>query len=145
MRGGRWRPQAAQLAVLFFLVLLAEGCGKKAPPQPPVRPELPRVQDLEATAKEGGVQLTWSIPSAEAAVAGFKIYRSQLLPGAEPCPSCPREYGLIESVEVKPEETDFRAVDRSVRERGRFYYRVVPYDERNRAGPESNEAEVVLE
>ncbi len=29
--------------------------------------------------------------------------------------------------------------------KGRFYYQVVPFDKRDRAGPESNEAKVLVE
>jgi hypothetical protein len=36
-------------------------------------------------------------------------------------------------------------VDAYIEGKGRFYYQVVPFDKRDRAGPDSNEAKVLVE
>jgi hypothetical protein len=93
---------------------------------------------------ETGVQLSWSIPFGSEVVDSFNLYRSKLDTAKEPCPSCPRAHQLIETIKVRVGQTYFQVFDRNIEAEGRYYYLVTPLDERDRLGPDSNEAEVVI-
>lgn len=138
-------PRAAVIVLLCFLGFLLGACGKKAPPKPPVKKELPRVNDLQAVVEASGVRLTWTIGTASKDVVGFNVYRSKPRPEVSDCPGCTRDFELITSVKVKTGESRFQVVDPYIEGKGRFYYQVVPFDQRDRTGPDSNEARVLVE
>ena len=138
-------PRAALLVLLLFLGFLFGACGKKAPPKPPLKSELPRVKDLRAVVEASGVRLTWTLAKADQDIAGFNVYRSKPRPEVSDCPGCTRDFELITSIKVKREELRYEMVDPYIEGKGRFYYQVVPFDKRDRAGPESNEAAVLVE
>ena len=138
-------PHAAVIVLLFFLGFLFGACGKKAPPKPPVKKELPRVKDLRAVVEASGVRLTWTIAKADKDTVGFNVYRSKPRPEVSDCPGCTHDFELITSIKVKTGELRFQVVDPYIEGKGRFYYQVIPFDKRDRAGPESNEARVLVE
>jgi hypothetical protein len=138
-------PGAAVILLLLFLGFLPGACGKKAPPKPPFKKELPKVKDLRAVIEASGVRLTWTIEKADKDVVGFNVYRSMPRPEVSDCPGCTRDFELITSIEVKTGESRFQMVDSYIEGKGRFYYQVVPFDNRDRAGRESNEARVLVE
>jgi len=139
-----WLP-AAGIVPLFLLGFLLGACGKKAPPKPPLKKELPRVNDLQAVVEASGVRLTWTIAAPDEDIVGFNVYRSKPRPKVSDCPGCTRDFELITTVKVQTGESRFQMVDSYREGRGRFYYQVVPFDKRDRAGPESNEARVLVE
>ena len=138
-------PRAALLVLLLFLGFLFGACGKKAPPKPPLKSELPRVKDLRAVVEASGVRLTWTLAAANKDVEGFNVYRSKPRPAVSDCPGCTRDFELITSIKVKSGELRFQVVDPYIEGKGQFYYQVVPFDKRDRGGPESNEARVLVE
>jgi hypothetical protein len=134
----------AQFFAICCLALSTGACGKKEPPRPPRRPDLPIVRDLQANAEESGVQLTWSIPESISILTGFNVIRSETQPVAAECPTCPRQYVVIRSVKVESGQTRFQVMDQKREPVGVIYYRVIPLDRENRSGPESNEVKVIL-
>ena len=138
-------PRAALLVLLLFLGFLFGACGKKAPPKPPLKSELPRVKDLRAVVEASGVRLTWTLAAANKDVEGFNVYRSKPRPAVSDCPGCTRDFELITSIKVKTGELRFQLVDPYIEGKSQFYYQVVPFDKRDRGGPESNEAKVLVE
>jgi hypothetical protein len=138
-------PRAAAIVLLLFLGFLFGACGKKAPPKPPLKSELPRVKDLRAAVEASGVRLTWTLAKADKDVVGFNVYRSKPRPAVSDCPGCTRDFELITSIKVKSGELRFQMVDPYIEGKGQFYYQVVPFDKRDRGGPESNEAKVLVE
>ena len=138
-------PRAKLLVLLLFLGLLFGACGKKGPPKPPLKEELPRVEDLRAVVEASGVRLTWTIAKADQDIKGFNVYRSKPRPEVSDCPGCTRDFELITSIKVKSGELRYEMVDPYIEGKGRFYYQVVPFDKRDRSGPESNEAGVLME
>ena len=138
-------PRAALLVLLLFLGFLFGACGKKAPPKPPLKSELPRVKDLRAVVEASGVRLTWTLAKADKDVVGFNVYRSKPRPAVSDCPGCTRDFELITSIKVKSGELRFQVVDPYIEGKGQFYYQVVPFDKRDRGGPESNETRVLVE
>ena len=137
--------RAEAIVLLLFLGFLLGACGKKAPPKPPLREELPRVKDLRAVVEASGVQLTWTIAKVNKDIRGFNVYRSKPRPEVSDCPGCTRDFELITSIKVKEGDLQYQVVDPYIEGKGRFYYQVVPFDKRDRAGPESNEAGVLVE
>ncbi len=137
-------PQPALFILFCCVVLMSMACGVKALPRPPREPDLPKVKDLDAVIIETGVQLTWSIPFGAEEVKRFNIYRSKPETVEKPCPACPREYELIRTVKAKVGRSYFQVFDRDFEAEGRYYYRVIPLDEKRRLGPDSNEAEVIV-
>jgi hypothetical protein len=103
------------------------------------------VKDLRAVVEASGVRLTWTIAKADKDVVGFNVYRSKPRPAVSDCPGCTRDFELITSIKVKSGEIRFQMVDPYIEAKGRFYYQVVPFDKRDRGGPESNEAGVLVE
>jgi hypothetical protein len=138
-------PRAEVTVLLLFLGFLLGACGKKAPPKPPFKEELPKVKDLRAVVEASGVRLTWTLAKADKDITGFNVYRSKPRPEVSDCPGCTRDFELITSIKVKKDELRFQVVDPYIEGKGRFYYQVVPFDKLDRAGPESNEARVLVE
>ena len=143
-RRRRW-PNSSVFILLGCFGLLLGGCGKKGPPSPPRQEELPKVKNLQAVVFDRGVKLTWSISSRDDFVAGFNVYRSKAQPQIYQCPGCEKDFGLITTIRVKGGETRFQLVDQDVKSKGRFYYKVTPFDKENRPGADSNESMVLIE
>jgi hypothetical protein len=124
--------------MLISALVTVGACGKKGPPRPPAPPGLPAIQDLHAAVEGGAVRLTWTLPARSEGVAGFVIERSG--PDTSGCPDCPRSYEEIRKLSAKKRAGGYEAVDESLPEKGRFFYRVIPYDAKAQKGVESNEA-----
>ena len=103
------------------------------------------MNDLQAVVETSGVRLTWTIAKADKDITGFNVYRSKPRPEVSDCPGCTRDFELITSIKAKRDELRFQVVDPYIEGKGRFYYKVVLFDKRDRAGPESNEARVLVE
>ena len=138
-------PNSSVFILLGCFGLLLAGCGKKGPPLPPRQEELPKVKNLQAVVVRSGVKLTWSMGSSDDIVAGFNLYRSEVQPEISNCPGCEKVFELVTTIRVKAGETGFQLVDQHVEGKGRFYYKVTPFDKHNRLGPDSNEAMVIIE
>jgi hypothetical protein len=138
-------PHSSLFILFFCLGLLLGGCGKKGPPKPPLQKELPKVKNLQAVVVGAGVKLTWTMDSSDEDAAGFDVYRSKFQPEITDCPGCTRDFEVVTTIRVKAGETRFEAVDQYVRGKGRFYYKVRPFDKQDRPGPDSNESRVIIE
>jgi hypothetical protein len=121
------------------------GCGKKGPPKPPLQEELPKVKNLQAVVVDAGVKLTWTMNLSDEDAAGFNVYRTKVQSEISDCPGCTREFEVVTTIRVKAGETRFEVVDRYFRDKGRFYYKVTPFDKQDRPGPDSNESEVFID
>jgi hypothetical protein len=106
---------------------------------------MPVVRDLRAAVADSSVVLTWTMPAPAVAVAGFNLYRSGPQSESETCPACPRHYVLMRKVTAESSAGSFRAVVQKGAVSGRFFYRVIPYDRDGHSGPESNEAEIMIQ
>jgi hypothetical protein len=138
-------PNLSVFILLCCLALLLDGCGKKGPPKPPLKKELPKVKNLQAVVVDAGVRLTWTMDAKDEAAAEFKVYRSKPQPEIRDCPGCQRDFETITTIKVKTGESRFEAVDQYVEGKGSFYYKVTPFDKQDRPGPDSNETRVVIE
>lgn len=136
------------LSVFIFLCcfgLLLGGCGKKGPPKPPIKKELPKVKNLQAVVVDAGVRITWTMDSRDEDAAGFNVYRSEPQPETNDCPGCQRDFEIITTIRVRKGETQFKVVDPDVEGKGSIYYKVTPFDKKDRPGPDSNESKVFIE
>ncbi|HYR03002.1 MAG TPA: hypothetical protein VES58_06625 [Syntrophobacteria bacterium] len=131
------------LLLLCVLVLAPGACGKKGPPRPPKAPGLPVVKDLRAAIEGGKVRLAWTVPAGSERVAGFIIERSR--PEKDICPGCPRDFEEVRKIPAARGAVSFEDADEDLSGKGRFFYRVTPYDAEDRRGAESNEAAVTIE
>jgi predicted small lipoprotein YifL len=142
----RWLwPNSSILVLWCCLSLSLAGCGKKGPPKPPLRKELPKVKNLQAIVADTGIKLTWTLPSSGHGTATFEVYRSRVEPEASQCPECRTDFEIISTVKVRAGETRFQVLDPLSENKGTFYYKVTPMDNKNRPGPDSNESMVVIE
>jgi len=138
-------PNSSVFILLCCLGLLLGGCGKKGPPKPPLKKELPKVKNLQAVVVDAGVKLTWTMDSSDEDAAGFNVYRSKAQPEISDCPGCIRDFEVITTIRAKAGETRFQIVDPYVEGKGSFYYKVTPFDKRDRPGLDSNESKVFIE
>ncbi|WP_243372089.1 lipoprotein [Geotalea sp. SG265] len=90
--------------VIFFLLA---GCGKKGPLVPPEALVPAAVNNLAVAQKGEYFQLSWSAPTKEmggkrlADLAGFELFRRQVLPPGEDCEQCPSAYLLLKTVDLE--------------------------------------------
>jgi hypothetical protein len=129
--------------LLCVLALAPAACGKKGPPRPPKASGLPVVKDLRAEVDGGKVRLTWTLPADSEGVAGWIIERSK--PEKDICPGCPRDFEEIRTIPAERGAASFEVVDEDLPGKGRFSYRVTPYDAKERKGTESNEVTVAID
>ena len=131
------------VVLLCVLAVAPAACGKKGPPRPPKAPGLPVVKDLQAVVDGGKVRLIWTVPPGSEGVAGFIIERGK--PEKDLCPGCPRDFEEVRTISAKRGAASFEEVDENLPGKGRFFYRVTPYDAEDRRGAESNEVAVTIE
>ena len=94
----------ATFLTVIVLVILAWGCGVKAPPTPPDVLVPKAVKDLQGSVKEGAFYLTWSLPkenmdgSRPADLARFLVLRRDETRG---CPECPGEFTVKAELDLR--------------------------------------------
>lgn len=138
--------------LFLLLLLILFGCGKKGPLVPPEALVPAAVNDLFVAQKGEYFQLFWSEPTREVGggrltnLAGFELFRREVLPPAEDCEQCPTAYRLLKKVDL-----DYlRDVDRLGNlllvndngvETGKIYqYKVISRKKDGTPSPESNRA-----
>jgi predicted small lipoprotein YifL len=95
--------------VLFTLVIiiLFAGCGKKGALISPDAQLPAPVNDLRAAQIGGSFQLSWSLPTQDERgralkdLAGFRLFKREVLPPDEDCESCPNAYRLLKIVDLE--------------------------------------------
>lgn len=140
--------QTARLALLLALATASfAACGKKGPIIPPEALVPAPIASLAAEQKGGVIYLSWSAPDRDAMgrplkdLAGFKLYRREVLPPAEDCEECPNAYRLIKSVDleylqdVKRYDNLYLYADAEPAAGATYQYKVVSY---RRDGTESD-------
>ena len=129
------------------------GCGKKGDPTAP-RPVLPgEVENLAVHPQGQSITLTWGIPQTNTDgtplvdLKGFKVVRS-VSSFEKECKSCPKKFVLLYDVDYEthmmqnPQATTIEYIDRDIRFRSIYTYRVLSYNASNRHSPPSDTREV---
>lgn len=149
----RWAGRRCRIGLLCALVLIATGCGRKAPPRPPRAEPLPVATGLTAKLAGDQVLLAWTLaPLAGrmAQEARFALYRDALPAGAGACPNCPPQYELVAQLPYDPNaprvnrDLVFKFVD-SVAVGYRYRYQVALRLSNGRQGDPSETVEVTLD
>jgi len=87
-------------------VVLA-GCGRKGPLMTPESLAPAAIVDLRVEQKGAQFQVSWSRPSSEEGgqalkdLAGFRLFKREVLPAGEDCEECPTAYRLALSVDLE--------------------------------------------
>lgn len=132
----------------ILLIILAWGCGVKAPPTPPdvLVPEA--VSDLQGTVKEETIVLTWSLPeenvddSTPVDLRRFLVLRRDETGG---CPECPGEFKVRADLDLRSpqgyllEDNTVTWADTGFRDGVIYMYRVIGVNHWGYQGPSSNE------
>ena len=132
----------------MFLLILAWGCGVKAPPTPPdvLVPEA--VSDLQGFVKEGTFYLTWGLPkenidgSRPVDLERFLVLRRDETGG---CPECPGEFTVKADLDLREpqgyilEDDTVTWKDSGLKEGVIYMYKVIGVNHWDYQGPPSNE------
>src|SRR5689334_16806638 len=95
------------LFLIFFLVLALAGCGRKGLLVPPEALVPGPVSDLRTAQKGERFQVAWSSPSHEEGgralkdLAGFRLFKREVLPPDEDCEACPDAYRLLKEIDLE--------------------------------------------
>jgi predicted small lipoprotein YifL len=93
-----------KMLVLLFIVVLS-GCGKKGALVPPEALVPAAISDLRVEQKGDRFLVLWSSPTRQEGgralrnLAGFRLFRRDLLPPGEDCEECPEAYSLLTSID----------------------------------------------
>jgi predicted small lipoprotein YifL len=96
-----------KIVFVIFMVLLLAGCGKKGNLVPPEALVPAPVADLKVEQQGERFMVSWSRPGREEGggalkdLAGFRLYRRELLPPGEDCEECANAYRLVASVDLE--------------------------------------------
>jgi len=96
-----------RILVALVIITLFAGCGKKGVLISPEALLPAPVNDLRAAQMGESFQLSWSIPTQEERgralkdLAGFRLFKREVLPPEEDCESCPNAYRLLKSVDME--------------------------------------------
>ena len=138
----KWLVGLILVAGAFSLV--GQGCGKKGPPVPPMRPAPPVAQDLSHTIQGDMVELSWTLPAAsDGRAAEIKVLRATQTGEEIGCEGCPLRFGVAAEIPIH-HKAFAESAPRTLRftekiDPGyRYIYKVIVFDENGIGGQESN-------
>lgn len=98
------------VAMVALFMLLFPACGKKAPPIPPTFVAPPVVNGLQVVLENNIAKLNWPVPEwkekDENMLAGFYVYRSQILLSDTGCEDCPVRFKKVADIRIGNNKTD---------------------------------------
>ncbi len=92
--------------LIVLITILLAGCGRRGALVPPDALVPAAVSDLTVAQQGRNFLVSWSIPGKEEGgaplkgLAGFQLFRREVLPLAEDCEECPTAYRLIKAVDL---------------------------------------------
>lgn len=93
--------------LLILILFLLTACGKKGPVVPPESLAPAPVNTLKVEQKGERFHVTWKAPAQDLAgrplkdLAGFRVYRREVLPPGQDCEECPDAYRLLRTVDLE--------------------------------------------
>jgi len=125
----------AVLTVLCLLVLT--GCGRKAPPVPPLQSAPFKAVELNGRLEGETAILTWQRPAAEKELRGYAVMRAQSTAADPACAGCPLVFLEAGRIAVEPGTEAFEFSE-PVPEGFIHTYKVQPFGVSGARGPDSN-------
>ena len=134
------------------LALLFAGCGKRGPLIPPEALHPAPVADLQVRQTGNNFEVTWSIPTQNEGkrplkdLAGFRLFKREVLPPAEDCESCPDAYRLFKNIDLEYLQDIRRfgnslyCTDSDVIDGKTYQYKVISYRKDGTSSRDSNKA-----
>ncbi len=136
------------------LALLFAGCGRKGPLIPPEALLPAPISNLAATQRGESFQISWPIPTREEGgrplkdLAGFRLFKREVLPPAEDCESCPNAYRLFKSIDmeyprdVRRVANSFYLNDTDVTVGTTYQYKIISLRKDGTSSHDSNKARI---
>ncbi len=131
---------------LLICTLLFAGCGKKGALIPPEALVPAPASDLQVRQQGDGFRISWTAPGKEERgrplrdLAGFRLYRHEVLPPGEDCLACPDSWRPVRSIDldflrdVQRSGDSFFCMDRDVKTSTAYRYSVTAVSRRGAAG-----------
>jgi predicted small lipoprotein YifL len=137
--------------ILFLiLVFLLAACGKRGPLVPPEALVPSPIKDLRVEQKGNRFQVCWSPPARQEwggpldGLAGFRVFRREVLPPAEDCEECPTAYRTVKTVDpdylqdVRRSGSLFCFLDGDLADGTTYQYKAVSFQKDGVASRDSN-------
>lgn len=140
------------LFLLISLSLLIAGCGKRGPLVAPEALVPAPVKDLRVEQKGNRYQVCWSAPGKEewggplTDLAGFRVFRREVLPPEEDCETCPTAYRQVKTVDPEYLQDVLRFgslycfFDNGLTDGKTYQYKVISVDAEGSESKDSNKA-----
>lgn len=138
------------IALPVFTVIAA--CGKRGPLVAPEALVPAPIKDLRVEQKGNRFLVCWSAPGKEEwggplkGLAGFQVFRREVLPPDEDCETCPSAYGLLRTVDPEYLQDVLRSgsffcfFDSDLKDGRTYQYKVVTMDKEGSVSKDSNRA-----
>ncbi len=146
------RAKTTALTAVVLVVIVAitasgmlVGCGRKAPPEPPLGTRPPKVKDLSFSMTGNTIKLSWMVPADEEQkklpISGFLVYRSTQSVIEKECPNCPLRFVEVGDVPVPAAGRGAAGpvvFVQTIEPGYRYVYKVVAYTDEGHTGRDSN-------
>lgn len=139
-----------KILILLPLILLLVACGKRGPLVAPEALVPAPVKDLQVEQKGNRFQVCWSGPGKQEwggsldNLAGFQVFRREVLPPDEDCETCPSAYRQVKAVDPEYLQDVLRLgplfcfFDTELVEGKTYQYKVISFDAEGAASKDSN-------
>jgi hypothetical protein len=137
-----------RISICGAALLLAAGCGKKAPPVAPHPKPLAAVTDLKGALDKGQVRLTWTHrPADNQDARNYVVLRAQRGLAQAECKDCPRVFQKVGAIPLAGPVRDMQQTlvfSQSLAPGFLYIFSVRPIHGSGAQGPDSNLVTVVV-
>jgi hypothetical protein len=138
--------------LLLLIFFLPAGCGRKGQLIPPEALLPVPIADLQVAQEGGRFRVSWSLPpkpgggGAHRELAGFRLFKREVLPPDQDCEACADAYRLAKSVDLDYLQDVRRSGDRLLTSDSdialgtTYQYKVVAVNKDGTVSPDSNRA-----